>query len=62
MSRQFAISDRIVCLTNFERELDPRGRCFHPVLPKKGGVYVVRGTLDFGVPNCPIYGVYLVGC
>ena len=54
------ISDKVVCLCDFN-ELDQRFKVFHPTLPEKGKTYVIRGTLDYNVKNCPIKGLYLVG-
>jgi hypothetical protein len=40
---------------------DERFRIFHDTYPKKGEIYVIRGTVDFGIENCPVKGLYLVG-
>ena len=57
----FKISDKVICLSDIEKNLDERFKIFHTTYPEKGQIYVIRGILDFGIENCPIKGLYLVG-
>ena len=54
------INDKVICLSDLS-SMDERWKVFHPVLPEKGKIYVIREVRGFGVKNCPIKGLLLVG-